>query len=81
MTPLQSRTKIASGALQGQGEYLAPDMQDYYRDVAFYSLLDPQGSPAANDAIVPIERQYVKNVLGRGTGDTVETFLQALMRG
>lgn len=81
MTPLQQRTRIASGALSGDGEFTSPDMRDYYKDVAFFSLLDPMGTPAPFESVTPIERQYVTTVLGQGDPRDTEGFLRSLLRG
>lgn len=73
MSPLQKRTKIATGATSGDiGQ--DPEAFKYYRNLAFGSLNDPGSS------VQPVERQYL-NLFGEPTR-TADTggFLSAIER-
>lgn len=73
MSPLQKRTKIATGATSGDiGQ--DPEAFKYYRNLAFGSLNEPGAS------IQPVERQYL-NLFGEPTR-TQDTggFLSAIER-
>lgn len=82
MTPQQQRSSIATRGVSGESSaYRDPATLDYYKNLALYTLTDPTGSAAGFEPL-PIERQFVSQVLGEPprTGST-ESFLSALLRG
>lgn len=82
MTDLQRRSSIATRATSGEASaYRDPKTQEYYRNLALYSLTGPDGKPVQNAQVLPIERQYVTQVLGmEPRNESVESFLSALLR-
>lgn len=82
MTDLQRRASIASQATQGDASaYRDPATLDYYRNLAVHSMTDPSGAVRANSIVLPIERQYLAEILGQQPRDeSVASFLSALLR-
>ena len=82
MTDVQKRANIATRAVAGDdASFRDPAAQDYYRNLALYGLTDPSGSVIPGAEPLPIERQYLEQVVGvqPNTG-TTESFLSALLR-
>ena len=82
MTDLQKRTSIATRATSGEASaYRDPKTQEYYRNLALYSMTGPDGKPVQNAQVLPVERQYLTQVLGmEPRSQSVESFLSALLR-
>lgn len=78
MTPLQQRTAIATQGVAGTGGASA---QEYYKNLAMRSMVGEGGE--ATGEFLPIEQQYVEQVLGQNINkpDSTASFLSALMRG
>ena len=80
MTPLQQRTNIAAfGTNADDSRYRTPQASQFYRDMAFRSLLTPEGGLSAGD-IADIERQYLMYLGQVPEDDSPEAFLSALAR-
>lgn len=82
MTDIQRRSSVASQATQGEsGAYRDPAVLDYYRNLAIHSMTDPSGAVRADSTVLPIERQYLTDILGQQPRDeSVASFLSALLR-
>lgn len=82
MTDIQRRSSIASQATQGEsGAYRDPAVLDYYRNLAMHSMTDPSGAVRSDSIVLPIERQYITDILGQQPRDeSVASFLSALLR-
>ena len=82
MTDLQRRANVATQATQGESSaYRDPATLDYYRNLALHSLTDPRGNVLAEARVLPIERQYLTDILGQQPRDeSVASFLSALLR-
>ena len=82
MTDIQRRSSVASQATQGESSaYRDPATLDYYRNLALHSLTDPSGAVRADSTVLPIERQYLTDILGQQPRDeSVAAFLSALLR-
>lgn len=79
MTPLQQRAAVATGGTNADaGIYRDPAVQEYYRNLALYSLLGPNNKPAQGAQVLPIERQYISQVTGAQPGESLDDFLRAL---
>lgn len=82
MTDLQRRTAIATRATSGESSaYRDPKTEEYYRNLALYSLTGPDGKPVQNAQVLPVERQYLTQVLGlEPRNQSIGSFLSALLR-
>ena len=82
MTDIQRRSNIASQATQGEASaYRDPATLDYYRNLAIHSMTDPSGAVRTDSIVLPIERQYLTEILGEQPRDeSVASFLSALLR-
>ena len=82
MTDLQRRANVATRATQGEASgYRDPATLEYYRNLALHSLTDPRGDVLANARVLPIERQYLTDILGQQPrNESVASFLSALLR-
>lgn len=61
MTPLQQRTNIATMGLNSDdSRYQTPETQEYYKSL----VKDELSQAGTMDALMPIERQYLEQVLG-----------------
>lgn len=82
MTDIQRRSSVASQATQGESSaYRDPATMDYYRNLALHSMTDPSGAVRADASVLPIERQYLTDILGQQPRDeSVASFLSALLR-
>lgn len=82
MTPLQRRSAIATGALEGNPLFRSPEALDYYRSVIGREFLDEDNALVPGLDVLPIERQFGREVLGIQTPDEAPgTFLEALGLG
>ena len=81
MTPEQQRSRVATMALAGDNSaYRSDEASNYYKNVAQRSFTDPEGNIVEGAAPLPIESQYVQNVLGRQlSNDTTANFLTQLL--
>ena len=78
MSPLQARTHIATQAVgEGGGAWKSKEAFDYYRKLAYGSLIGDGGkfmSPS------PIESQYLSEVFGENIASTPTGYLSAVER-
>lgn len=83
MTPQQQRAAIATRGVAGESSaYRDPATLDYYKNLALHSLTDPSGSVPEGIKPLPIEEQFVSQVLGEPPrAGSTESFLSALIRG
>lgn len=82
LTPLQARSMIATYGVSNEGsQWRDPETVSYYKNLALRSFVDPNTKAALDDAPLPIEEQYLTQVLGqtpRSPGTS--GFLNALLR-
>lgn len=83
MNPQQQRATIATRGVGGESSaYRDPATLDYYKNLALYTLTEPGGGVPEGLSPLPIERQFVNQVIGEpARTDTTESFLSALLRG
>ena len=77
LSPFQQRAAISTyGTSSESGRYRAPETIDYYRSLAEKTLRNEMGIPIGSP--LPIEWQYMREVLGSAPQETTDAFLQAL---
>lgn len=83
LSPQQQRSRIATMGVAGEDARFRDDAaRDYYRNLSLYTLTDPSGNVASGARVLPIERQYLKQVYGQEPRtDSIESYLSALLRG
>lgn len=82
MTPIQQRAAIATGAVGGQqSSFRDPAAAAYYKNLVLNDLVGQGGAVKPGAQILPVERQYVSQVLNQQPrAETPESFLSAVMR-
>lgn len=83
MTPLQQRSAITTGGVSGDAsQFRDPAALDYYKNIIMRDVLSPEGTVKEGASVLPIERQYLQQVMGKTPqSDSVESFLTQLVRG
>lgn len=82
MTPIQQRTAIATGALQGNSAYRDPASLSYYSNLAQRDLVGDSGELGDFSKVTPVERQFLTQVLGQSQNNPdTAGFLSAIIRG
>ncbi len=81
LSPLQERAAIATGALQGDSSYRAPEVANYYKNLTQRDLIGDSGALAGFENILPVEMDYIKKILGQQVrSNDTRGFLAALTR-
>lgn len=79
MTPLQQRAAIATYGTQGSAsQYRDAPAADYYRNLLQRNLITPEGELAGYESVLPIEHQYLQQVLGLTYDPTTASLIDAL---
>lgn len=83
MSPLQQRSAIATGGVLGNdSKFRDPASSGFFSNVAQRALIGESGELADYNQVLPIERQFVEQVLGTPIREqSTAGFLDALMRG
>lgn len=79
MTPLQQRSAIASRGVAGQGgAYTSPEAQEYYSNLLQRALIGESGDLAGLDTLLPIDMQFLAQVMGIENPADTSALLSAL---
>lgn len=79
MTPLQQRAAIATRATQGSDSvYRSDEAKSYYKNLLMRSLMEPGGGFAPFGDILPVEQQYLQQILGTSYQPTTQSVLSAI---
>lgn len=83
MTSIQRRAAIATGGVAGEGSgFRDPLAFQYYKDLLLGDLLDTKGNIKEGASFLPIERQFLEQVMGESLReDSPASFLSAVLRG
>jgi len=79
-TSTQQRAQIATGGTAGNTViYRTPEVQRFYKDLAFRTLTGPGGNPTGSP--LGVERQYAQQALGvQPRSPSTASFLSSLLR-
>jgi hypothetical protein len=79
MSNLQRRAAIATFATQGMdNRYRDNDTKDYWRNLIERALITDTGDLAEFGNVLPIELQYIQQVLGKGSPNSTQSLLEAI---
>jgi hypothetical protein len=79
MSNLQRRAAIATFATQGMdNRYRDNDTKDYWRNLIERALITDTGDLAEFGNVLPIELQYIQQVLGKGSPNSTQALLEAI---
>lgn len=79
MSPLQQRAAIATGAVASNNPaFRDTSARDYYRNLLQRSFVNDDGSLRDINELLPIEGQYLQQVLGAQPPSTTQALLQAI---
>ncbi len=83
MTELQRRSAIATGGVAGTDSTFRDETaQEYYINLLLRSIIDDQGAVSGDFTdILPIELQYMRQVLGLDVGNSIESLIDAFDPG
>lgn len=79
MVDLQRRASIASRGIAGnEGTFRDQSAQDYYKNLFLRSFINDKGGAGQFNDILPIELQYMRQVMGLDTGYDSESIMRAM---
>ena len=78
LSPLQRRSLIASHGLSGQGRFRDSATRRYYRNLLQRGLVSDSGALGDYGDVLPIEQQYLRDVMGLTFQPNVKSLLDAL---
>ncbi len=82
MDDLQKRAMMATAGVAGtEGRFRDQGAQDYYKNLFMRNFINDQGQPGEFGDILPIELQYMQQVLGIDPGNSTSSLMSAFGLG